>query len=230
MKFLTKSRTPTTIYVGVAGLVLVLAVAGNVSGGASKAHNQNGPRQGDVLVKKSSYPDEPVQIVRVKNKKGKIDLSKSFKDDPAELLREFTITINNTSGKNITHLEVVLHFPRPEGDGVPPESGYVFRLMYGVSPMSEYYAESRKLHPEKKIRKGESFDITLSGENYDHILKVLDSLGFTAENRTVEFWLSEVGFEDGTTWKDGSTFPAGEKEGSGEQDFVRGAPRARFFW
>jgi hypothetical protein len=225
-----RSRHTLSRYVGLVCLVLALAVAGNVVGGASKANNQNESRQSDVLVKRSSYPDEPVQIVRVKNKKGKIDLGKSFKDDPAEMLREFTITINNTSGKNVTHLEFRLFFPRPEGGGVPPELPYTSLMMYGVSPMSKYYDESRRLHPDKKIKEGETFDLTLSGENYEHIIKALDSLGYPAENRTVEFWLNEVGFEDGTTWRGGAVFPAGEKDGEGEQDFVRRAPRARFFF
>jgi uncharacterized short protein YbdD (DUF466 family) len=215
---------------GVAVLVLAVALAGNIGGGASKARGQSALRQGDVMVKKSSYPDEPVQIVKVKNKKGKIDLGKSFKDDPSELLREFTITINNTSGKDITHVEFMLYFPRPEGDGAPPESSYTFHMMYGVSPMSQYYAQSRKLHPDKKIKKGEEFDFTLSGENYDHVIKVLDSLGYPAENRVVEFWLNEVGFEDGTTWAGSVIFPVGEREGTAPPEFVRGAPRARFFF
>lgn len=213
------------------GLVcLVLALAGNVVGGASKPHNQNESRRSDVLVKKSSYLNEPIEVVKVKNRKGKIDLGKSFKEDPAEMLREFTITVNNSSGKDITHLEFILDFPRPEGDGASPESIYAFHMIYGVSTMSKYYDEARRLHPDKKIKKGEEFDFTLSLENYEHILKALDSLGYPPENRTVEFWLNEVGFEDGTTWRGGNVFPAGEKEGESELELVRGAPRARFFF
>ncbi|HEV7893826.1 MAG TPA: hypothetical protein VGP08_24630 [Pyrinomonadaceae bacterium] len=208
MKPLTKRHTPTR-RVGVVCLVLAVAVAGNVVG-TSKARKQNAPRQADSLVKRSSYPDEPVQVVRVKNKKGKIDLGKGFKDDSAELLREFTITVRNTSGKEINHLEFRLLFPRPEGDEELP---YTFLMMYGVSPMSEHYAESRRLHTDKKIKKGEEFDFTLSGENYEHIIKVLDYLGYPAENRTVEFWLNEVGFEDGTTWSGGAVSRRGRKRG-----------------
>lgn len=231
MKSLKKNYLPMRAAVCVAGLVLAAAVAGHVSGGAPKVHNQNSPRQADVLVKKTSYPDEPVQVARVKNKKGKIELGKSFRDDPAEPLREFMITVNNTSGKNVTHLEFILYFPRGgEGDD-PSEPGYVFHFMFGVSPMSKYYPEARRLHPEKLIKKGEAFDLVLSGENYDHILKVLDAPGYPGKNRAVKFWLSQVGFEDGTTWSGGILYPAGEKEDEpGEQGYARGAPRARIFY
>jgi hypothetical protein len=208
MKRPIRSRHTPTPRFGVVCLVLAVAAAGSVSS-ASKARSENGLRQADILVKRSSYRDEPVQVVGVKNKKGEIDIGKGFKDDPLELLREFTITVSNTSGEEINHLEFRLLFPRPGGGEELP---YTFLMMYGVSPMSEHYAEARRRHPDRKIKQGEEFDLTLSGENYEHILKALDYLGYPAENRTVEFWLNEVGFEDGTTWSGGSVFPAGEKE------------------
>src|ERR1700749_3731090 len=113
------------------------------------------PRQKEErVIKKSSHRDEPIKIVKVKNKKGELPLGKKFQADDAEWLRGFTITVRNDSGKDITHIEFSLFFPH-DANGATGPSSYTYLLMYGVSPSSEYYGESRRRRPDRVIKKGE---------------------------------------------------------------------------
>jgi len=148
-------------------------------------------------LKKSSFADEPIRIVKVKGKGKEIRLDEKFKGDDADWLRDLTITVENVSGKAITHLNFALFFP-PRGNGSTGEVSYTFDLMFGVSPQSEHYAESRKRRPERVIKQKEKFDLSLSTEQYEHIRKVLNDLGYPPDIREVEIWISEVGFDDGT--------------------------------
>src|SRR3712207_6256093 len=76
----------------------------------SKAHAPSDARPGgarqaeEKVVKKSSHRDEPIKIVKVKNKKGELPLGKKFRSYDAEWLRGLTITVRNDSGKDITHI------------------------------------------------------------------------------------------------------------------------------
>jgi len=228
MKSLTIFLARIGLTANIVSLVFILALIGSVNGGASGIRTQNKPQEEDILVKKSSYPNEPIQIVKVKNKKGKINLNKSFKDDPTEVLREFAITVNNSSGKNITHLDFFLFFPRTDKAESSEDGSYTFELTFGVSPLSEHYGQYRKLNPTKLIKKNETFELALTDEEYDHIIKVLNSLGYPPKIKKVEIWVNEVGFEDGTTWKSGRMFQNGESE-LNELRRPRSAPREGFF-
>ena len=168
----------------------------------SNAGRGNAPQTGWKVVKKSSFGDEPLKIVKVKGKGKDLSLDEKFKSDDADWLRDFTLTIENTSGKAITHIEFSLFFP-VSGNGATGGSSYTFDLMYGVSPQSEHYAESRKRRPERVIKQKERYDLSLSTEEYEHIRKALTYYGYPPDIREMEIWLSEVGFDDGTYWRGG---------------------------
>lgn len=128
-----------------------------LSGAAWPSHGSAPPGGGkpgaaqdeSKLVRKSSYPNEPIKVVKVKGKRGDIPLGKKFKGDAdAEWLRGFTITVENTSGKTITHMRFALLFP-VAGNRSTGDLSYTFDLMYGVSPSSEHYDESRKRRPDR---------------------------------------------------------------------------------
>jgi hypothetical protein len=166
--------------------------------GAEPKGQMNGkPRGGGKVVKKSSFPDEPITIVKVKAKGREIKLGEKFDDDAPDWLRDFTLTIENTSGKAITHINFALFFP-PTANGATGGSSYTFELRYGLSPQSEHYAESRKRRPGRVIKQKERYDLSLSTEEYEHIRKSLDYWGYPPDLREVEIWLDEVGFDDGT--------------------------------
>jgi len=171
----------------------------------SNAHDMRpgGARQKEAkVIKKSSYRNEPIKIVKVKNKKGELPLGKKFQTEDAEWMRGFTITVRNDSGKDITHLELSLFFPH-DANGATGPSSYTYLLMYGVSPSSEHYEESRKRRPDRVIKKGEEYDLTVPDDAFGHIKKVLAWLEYPADLREVEFWINEVGFDDGSIWNGG---------------------------
>jgi hypothetical protein len=182
-------------------LFCLLALAGAARPskvGAEPKGKMNGtPRGGWKVVKKSSFADEPIKIVKVKAKGKDLSLGEKFESNDADWLRDFTLTIENTSGKAITHINFALFFP-PSANGSTGESSYTFELRYGLSPQSEHYAESRKRRPERVIKQKEKYDLSLSTEEYEHIRKALTYYGYPPDIREVEIWLDEVGFDDGT--------------------------------
>lgn len=158
----------------------------------------SGTSQGQwKVVKKSSFADEPIKVVKVKGKGKDLSLNERFKGEDADWLRDFTLTLENTSGKAITHINFSLFFP-PRANGSTGKGSYTFELRYGVSPQSEHYAESRKRRPERVIKQNEKFDLSLSPEEYEHIRKALTYYGYPPDIREIEIWLDEVGFDDGT--------------------------------
>src|SRR5215203_7231365 len=185
--------------------IVILICAVVLVGGARPSEGGARPRTGVKgasqnewkVLKKSSFADEPIRIVNVKGKGKEIIMDEKFKGDDADWLRDLTITVENVSGKAITHLNFALFFP-PRGNGSTGEVSYTFDLMFGVSPQSEHYAESRKRRPDRVIKQKEKFDLSLSTEQYEHIRKVLNDLGYPPDIREVEIWISEVGFDDGT--------------------------------
>jgi hypothetical protein len=117
-----------------------LRPAGAEGGARPNAKTRNAPQDEWKMVKKSSYADEPVEIIKVKSKGGDIRLGEKFKGDASEWLRGFTLTVENTSGKTITYLGFALFFPSG-GNHSAGETSYTFDLMFGVSPSSEHYAD-----------------------------------------------------------------------------------------
>jgi hypothetical protein len=189
-----------------AAVVLVFAGALGTATTPSDARGPSGKepggaRQGgEKLLRLSSSPDMPIQIMKVKNKKRDLPLGKKFEDDD-EWLRGFTITVRNDSGRDITYLGFAVLFPADTNQAAS-EFSYTFDFMLWVSPQSKHYKESRRLRPERIIRPDEKYDLTLSDEQYEHIQKALSSLGYPSV-RDVEIWLDEVGFDDGTSWMGG---------------------------
>lgn len=197
--------------------------------GVSLLPNTHGVRPGNArqkeekVIKKSSFRDEPIRIVKVKNKKGEFPLGKKFQSDDGEWLRGFTITVRNNSGKDITHLDLSLFFPH-DANGATGDSSYTYDFTYGVSPSDEHYEESRKRQPDRVIKRGEEYDLTLSDERLNYINKVLAGLEYPPNIREVEFWINEVGFDDGSMWRGGSYFDPGNHS----QRYRAAAPEYRF--
>ncbi|HEU4596698.1 MAG TPA: hypothetical protein VFS10_16290 [Pyrinomonadaceae bacterium] len=193
------------VFVGASGVPLPPSDARDSFG-----EKNGGARQGgEKVLTKSSYRDEPIQILKVKNKKRDLPVGGKFSDDDADWLRGLTITVRNDSGKDITHLSFAILFPANKNQA-SSELSYTFDFMWGLSPQSKHYKESRRLRPERVIKQNDQFDLTLSDEQYEHIRKVLLSLGYPSV-REIEIWIDEVGFDDGTSWKGGRIIHPGDR-------------------
>lgn len=225
MKSLT-SLPARRIIAGVAGLLSAVSLMTGVKGAGPGAPVQGVSTDEEITLKKVSYRNEPVRVVRVRNRRGEIEPGKTFRDDPTQVLRDFAVTVSNSSGKDITHLSFSLFFPRPEDDEAPQEPPYTFEMAFGVSPLSEHYAQYKKLHPSKLIKRSEVFELALTDEQWGHIMEVLNSLKYPPGIKRVELWLNEVGFDDGTAWKSGSTFSS-NSQSEGPQSRAGRVARAR---
>jgi hypothetical protein len=201
MKNPAKLTSNAYLTITIFSLFCLLAFAGGAwpsKVGAEPKGKMGGTPQGAWKeVKKSSFANEPIKILKMKGKGKDLSLNERFKSDDADWLRDFTLTIENTSGKAITHLTFTLFFP-PRANGSTGETSYTFELKYGLSPQSEHYAESRNHRPERVIKQKEKYDLSLSTEQYEHIRKALTYYGYPPDIREVEIWLDEVGFDDGT--------------------------------
>ncbi|HEX8069363.1 MAG TPA: hypothetical protein VF546_05400 [Pyrinomonadaceae bacterium] len=186
----------------IAGLIILTCSAAVVGATWLASAHAGTQRDGEKQVKKTSYPNEPVEIVELKNRAGKLPLNEKFKGPAAEWLRGLTFTISNPSGKDITYVALNLYFPK-RPDAPPSEPGYVCDLIFGVSPQSARYNDFRQRHPDKRLKHNEKLALTLTDEQFDNIQRVLAALGYPPGIDSVEVWLSEVGFDDGTLWKGG---------------------------
>src|ERR1044072_2966073 len=216
MNKLMRSTSRNYLSVSAVCLFFGMTLAGPLH--SSSAHIPSGARfgnarqEGETFIKKSSFRDEPIKIVKVKNKKGELPLGKKFQSDDAEWLRGFTITVRNDSGKDITHLDLSIFFPH-DANGATGPSSYTYDFTYGVSPSSEYYEESRKRQTDRIIKKGEEYYLTLSDERLNYINKILAWLESPPKLREVEFWIREVGFDDGSIWTgSGYSNPSGHSQ------------------
>src|SRR5687767_3651193 len=95
------------VFVGASGVPLPPSDARDSFGGKNGSARQGGEK----LLTKSSYRDEPIRILKVRNKKRDLPVGGKFGDDDADWLRGLTITVRNDSGKDITHLSFAVLFP-----------------------------------------------------------------------------------------------------------------------
>jgi hypothetical protein len=189
---------------------LIVCSIGIISSTSRSTVHAGTQQEGEKQVKKSSYLNEPVEIVELKNKTGKLPLNEKFKGPATEWLRGLTFTISNTSDKDITYLALNLFFPK-HPDAEPSEPGYVFDLIFGVSPQSGYYNDFRQKHADKLLKRNNRLTLGLTDEQFEHIQQVLTSLGYPPNVESVEVWISEVGFDDKTIWKGGQIIKTGAR-------------------
>ena len=161
------------------------------------------PAQGqDRSIRKLKLPKEPVAISAVKNKTKRLKLDEKFLDDD-DWLQGFTVTLVNTSGKNITSLSVELTFLRPAGHETSGEPPLGYPMRFNPSPFHPEYAMRDR---SRVIRPGESIDLVLREDEYEGIKRFLEELKYPRGAQRVEIMIHTVGFEDGTAWAAGTKF------------------------
>lgn len=170
-----------------------------------------------LIERKKNSPggDEPVQLTLVRTKR-KADLvfGRAFHDDD-EWIQGLTITATNTTRKPITYIKVYFSFERPNNpEGYPP---LLHSLVYGTKVLVSN-KNSKRLIP------GKSIDLTLTDSSYSSLKRALRKLGYPASINRLQMYLSEVAFDDDTSWANGYWFrrdPADPQNGS--QPFNRKA-------
>ena len=138
-----------------------------------------------------TWDNEPIKVVAVRGKDGRtisIDREQLAEDD---WLRNLTISIKNTSNKNILFVELELHFTRPRESS--DEATVVFPLIFGTPPM--LVGEGSPVLPPQ-----ETWQTILSAEQYAALVELLTTTGYPTSIKDVEIITREVVFADKTKW------------------------------
>jgi hypothetical protein len=151
------------------------------------------------MIKKLSWPEEPVKIKAVKNRDKTIELGKKFSAGD-DWLKDLVVTVDNTSGKPILFIAIDLRFKRNDDSQEPPWS---FMLAYGRRKLP-----NEPLHPDapKALLPGEDVNISFYDGAYDEIKRRLQELNYHGGIRAVDLIVNDIYFADGTRWYAGKLF------------------------
>jgi hypothetical protein len=154
--------------------------------------DQRAERATERLIQKSTnsaVSNEPVEFVLVKTKKGEVQTGKRFDDPDEDWLKGFTVRAQNNSQRNITYIDVTFSFERPKADANKPVLADT--LIFG----------SLKNSPNQvKLKPGETTDLSLADLSHDFLKSSLAQLGYPPSAKHIEFYLSQVVFDDNTMW------------------------------
>lgn len=161
----------------------------------SGASGQTGQRK--RLIEETPYPDAPVQIVSVTNRRHPIKFKESFVDDD-DWIKGLEVEVINKSGKTVTHVGIDLIFERPAGQvGEPPT---YWPLYYGVNPFQLDPEDPIPTIKIRAIRPGEKASIPLSDVAYEDMKALLRNTRYFDGIEKVKMFVTTIGFEDGTAW------------------------------
>ena len=150
---------------------------------------------------KSTWRNEPLTVSKVKVKKGAIQLGRKFTDDSDDWLDGLTLTVKNTSFKDILGVDVSLTLFTKEGGDKVDDVPIQFPFSYG-SDQAIVEDDSS----EKPIKPGHSVDIKLSEDAYLMLKEGLARANYPRKFQHVELRIDAVLFADGTLWRKGYIF------------------------
>jgi hypothetical protein len=139
----------------------------------------------------------PVRITSVKTGFGVIEPGVRFAAE-YNWLRRLNVTVENTSGKTVTHVALCVCFPRPEARNDKP--GYSYSLERGVDPLRPETDTGYKPEP---IPPGKSVELELDDFAYRDVESGLYINGYERGFSRVRLCVKQVGYEDGTLWTAG---------------------------
>lgn len=157
------------------------------------------PNQRQLI--KSTWRNEPLKVSKVKVKKGAIELGRKFTDDSDDWLDGLTLTVRNTSSKDILGVDVSLTLFTKEGGDKVEDVPIQFPFSYG-SDKTIVEDDSG----EKPIKPGHSVDITLSEDAYLMLKEGLARANYPRKFQHAELRIDAVLFADGTLWRKGYIF------------------------
>jgi hypothetical protein len=177
--------------------IIVMILAGFIiTAFAITKHGQVDQLQ-ERIIKKETWLNEPVKIVKIQVNKSPVLLDRSFlaSDD---WLKGLTISVQNTSGKTIKYIEIALEFPRTEDQGQEPPSRD--HLIYGEYPPLP--GENATPHPDQPpVLPGGIVDLVLT--DYDGTRRFLTETHYLASIKEVQISLDDIIFDDGTKFNGG---------------------------
>jgi hypothetical protein len=175
--------------------LLALALLGLTSSLPFGAASQTGQRK--RVIEETPYPDAPVQIVGVTNRRYHIKFKEDFSDDD-DWIKGLEVEVINKSGKTVTHVGIDMLLERPpEQVGEPPS---VCPLNYGLNP---FFLEPKEPIPAsriKSIRPGEKASIRLSDLAYEDLKALLRDTHYFDGIGKMKMFVTTIGFDDGTAW------------------------------
>lgn len=163
-------------------------------------HVKTATQQQARKLKDNRWKSEPIKITSVTGKDGRRILLGKIQDDDDDWLRDLTISIKNTSNKNILFVELNLYFPRPEGSTDVAITGYP--IMFGTPP--RLIAESSSV-----LAPNEKWQASLSAHDYASIRQMLSETGYPASIKEAEIVTGDVLFADRTKWSAGQVDAVG---------------------
>jgi hypothetical protein len=141
-------------------------------------------------VKSRSWRNEPIEVISIRGNGEEINLgqAKLANDD---WLRNLTITIKNISKKEISFVDLELHFLRSDGSTEQPITA--FPMAFGTPPL--------KANPDAPtLTSGNTWQTVLSTEEYANLQRLLLETGYGLSGTDIEIIVREVHFKDNKKW------------------------------
>jgi hypothetical protein len=181
-----------------AQVITLLFIVGLIPTCAGGVYGQTAQSQ-ERVIKKLSWPKEPIRIKAIKSKDKTIELGEKFSAGD-DWLKDLMVRVDNTSGKTILFIGIDLRFKRNDGSPEPP---WAFTLAYGRRKLP-----NESMHPDapKPLLPGETVDISLYNGAYDQIKSRLQELNYSGGIRGMELIVNDIYFADGTRWYAGKLF------------------------
>lgn len=184
--------------------LLTLLVCGLIVSRTGDTQASNSPQQqkqsaSERKLVKPTWRNEPVKVKKVKVKKGFIELGRKFKDEDDNWLEGLTLSVKNTSTKDIVYVDVslTLFAGGDEVNDAPVQFPFTYESNTGVA------GGDTNADP---IKPGGSVDIALSENAYLTLKEGLALANYPLKFRHVELRIDAVAFADGTLWRKGSMF------------------------
>ena len=155
---------------------------------------QPSAQQSEITVQflSGTEPVKPASF-NVKNKNLSFGTNFAGSDD---WLKDFSIDIQNASGKSVVYVDIGVFVLRPKGDDAPP---FHFSITKG-NKKSALEQKDTGLSFESSKSRDHLLNVQLSEAEYLSIRDSLDRLGYPSKIERLELQVEEVGFSDGTFW------------------------------
>ena len=135
-------------------------------------------------VKKSSWPEAPVEIVAVTVKGKRVVFGKAFPERD-RWIGDLTVRIKNVSSKRISWVRVALTFLKNDGSRLSD------LMTYGIGR-----TDIEKLRGGgPPLKPGETAEVSYSWEQYQSVREILDGMGYPRSITLVEVSVDKVIFE-----------------------------------
>jgi len=192
---MNRSRLSHRIQANLFPCLMALALLGLILSMPFGAATQTGQRK--RVIEETPYPNAPVQIVGVTNRRYHIKFKESFSDDD-DWIKGLEVEVINKSEKTVTHVGIDLFFERPPDQAY--EAPVFWPLTYGFNP---FFVEPKDPIPASKvraIRPGEKVTIRLSDLSYEDLKAFLIDKRYLNGIEKMKMFVTTIGFDDGTAW------------------------------